>query len=200
VGQTKPTALSLTEVSRRFTSPLGPWKSSAKWARGPGVYLCIVEATSWYCPDTGETVQTTRRRLFLTYDDQGHRVIRLAEPTLSSDMSFLFGAFVGISLTAALLFVSGYFVIRGKNTPAVLTGYGLAVIGFVFPVYYGTAKILLGRKCTRKSQKSPGVMPPLPYRLGWVMAAQGAGLVTGATVVIVVAVFLITSGTTSYLY
>jgi hypothetical protein len=32
------------------------------------------------------------------------------------------------------------------------------------------------------------------------MAAQGAGLVTGATVVIVVAVFLITSGTTSYLY
>jgi hypothetical protein len=77
----------------------------------------------------------------------------------------------------------------------------LAAIGFVLPVYYGIAKILMGRKCTsRKPAESPGVMPPLPYRLGWVMAAEGAGLLSGASVVIAVAVFLIASGTASYLY
>ena len=165
------------------------------------MYVCILESSDWYCPDTGEIVQTPRRRLFLAYSDKGHRVIRLREPTLSSDMSFLFGAFVGIALSAALLFVAGYFVIRGKGPVAFWAGYALVIVGFVFPAYYGVAKILLGRKCTkRKSEEPPGVMPPLPYRLGWVMAAEGAGLVTGAVVVIAVAVFLISSGTASYLY
>jgi len=165
------------------------------------VYVYKLGANDWYCPDTGETVQSTRRRLFLTYSETGYRVIRLAEPTLSSDMSFLFGAFVGIALTAALLFVAGYLVIRGKSAVAFWTGYVSLAIGFAFPVYYGISKILLGRKCTRKKPDgSTGSMPPLPYRLGWVMAAQGAGLVTGAFVVIAVAVFLISSGTASYLY
>jgi hypothetical protein len=165
------------------------------------VYGCILEAYDWYCPDTGETVETTRRRWFLTYDEAGHRVIRLAEPTLSSDMSFLFGAFVGICITAALLFVAGYLIIRGKSTFAVVAGYAFLAIGFALPLYYGVSKILLGRKCTkRKSTEPAGVMPPLPYRLGWVMAAEGAGLVTGAATIIAVAVFLIWSGTASYLY
>jgi hypothetical protein len=128
-------------------------------------------------------------------------VIRLAEPTLSSDMSFLYGAFVGIAATAALLFVAGYLVIRGKSSFGISAGYAVLAIGFALPVYYGIAKILLGRKCTRKKSEAPaGVMPPLPYRLGWVMAAEGAGIVTGAAVVIAVAVFLISSGTASYLY
>jgi hypothetical protein len=165
------------------------------------VYVCILESSDWYCPDTGEIVQTTRRRLFFRYDDQGHRLIRLTEPTLSSDMSFLFGAFVGIALTAGLLFVAGYFLIRGRNLFTISAGWLFLVIGFAFPGYYGIAKILLGRKCTkRKSGEPSSSMPPLPYRLGWVMAAEGAGLVTGAVVVIAVAVFLISSGTASYLY
>jgi hypothetical protein len=116
-------------------------------------------------------------------------------------MSFLFGAFVGIAMTAALMFVAGYLVIRGKGTVAVFAGYAFLAIGFVLPLYYGISKILLGRKCAKKKKdEPPGVMPPLPYRLGWVMAAEGAGLVTGASVVIAVAVFLISSGTASYLY
>jgi hypothetical protein len=165
------------------------------------VYVCILETNDWYCPDTGETVQTTRKRLWFAYSETGRRLIRLTEPTLSSDMSVLFGAFVGIAATAALLFVAGYLVIRGKGTIAVATGYAFVVMGFALPVYYGIVKILLGRKCTRKkSQEPPGVMPPLPYRLGWVMAAEGAGIVTGASVVIAVTVFLISSGTASYLY
>jgi len=164
------------------------------------VYVCKL-ADNWYCPDTGETVQTTRRRLFLPYSETGHRVIRLAEPTLSSDMSFLFGAFVGISITAALLYVAGYLVIRGKSPAIIGAGFLFLAIGFVVPLYYGVSQILLGRKCTRrKSQEPPGPMPPLPYRLGWVLAAKGAGLLTGALVVIAVAVFLMASGTASYLY
>jgi hypothetical protein len=160
-----------------------------------------LEASDWYCPETGETVETARRRLFFTYSETGHRVIRLAEPTLSSDMSFLFGAFVGICIAAAPLFAAGYLVIRGKSSLAHFAGYAFLAIGFVLPLYYGMAKILLGRKCTKKkSQEPPGVMPPLPYRLGWVMAAQGAGLVTGAATIITLALFLIASGTASYLY
>jgi hypothetical protein len=165
------------------------------------VYVCILEANEWYCPDTGETVQTTRKRLFVTYSEAGRRAIRLVEPTLSSDMSFLFGAFVGICITAALLFVAGYLVIRGKSSFTLIAGYAFLAVGFVLPLYYGIARILLGRKCTRrKSEEPPGPMPPLPYRLGWVMAAQGAGLVTGAATVITLALFLIWSGTASYLY
>ena len=161
----------------------------------------MLDANDWYCPDTGEIVQAPRRRLFFAYSEKGLRVIRLTEPTLSSDMSFLFGAFVGIALTAAIMFVAGYFVIRGKSALAVSAGYVFLAVGFVFPVYYGVSKILLGRKCTRKkTDEPPGVMPPLPYRLGWVMAAEGSGLVTGAFVVIAVAVFLISSGTASSLY
>jgi hypothetical protein len=170
---------------------------------GVGCMFVRLEANDWYCPETGETLQTTRRRLFFTYSETGHRVIRLAEPTLSSDMSFLFGAFVGICITAAPLFAAGYFVIRGNSSLAHFAGYAFLAIGFVLPLYYGTAKILLGRKCTKlenKSEEPASVMPPLPYRLGWVMAAQGAGLVTGAATIITLTLFLISSGTASYLY
>jgi len=164
------------------------------------VYVNSLETQDWYCPDTDETVQTTHRRLLLVYDDQGHRVIRLAEPTLSSDMSFLFGAFVGIAATAALLFVAGYLVLRGKGLLALAVGAVFTGVGFLLPPYYGLSKILLGRKCTKKKPQESSALPPLPYRLGWVIAAEGAGLLTGAAVVIAVALFLISSGTVSYLY
>ena len=167
------------------------------------VYVCSLETKIWYCPDTGETLEVAHRRPFLpySYSADGHRLIRLGEPTLSSDMAFLFGAFVGIFATAALLYAAGYLLIHGKNLFLFAVGSLLFVIGLLGPLYYGLAEILLGRKCTKRNQERvPGALPPLPYRLGWVMAAEGTGILTGALVVIAVVVFLLSSGTASYLY
>jgi hypothetical protein len=167
------------------------------------VYRCRLEPNSWYCPDTGEILAVAYRRPFLPYSfsADGRRLIRLVEPTLSSDMAFLFGAFVGIFATAALLYAAGFLLIRGKNMFLFAVGAWLFAIGLVGPVYYGLSKILLGRKCTRrKPELTSGALPPLPYRLGWVMAADGAGILSGAVVVIAVMAFLIASRTASYLY
>ena len=160
-----------------------------------------LEIEDWYCPDTGETLHSVHRRLFLRVSDQGRRVIRLAEPTLSSDMAFLFGAFAGIFATAALLYAAGFLLIREKNLPAFALGSFVLAIGICGPVYYGLSQILLGRKCTRRESKPlPGALPPLPYRLGWVMAAEGTGVLSGAFVMLLILVFLIASGTEGYLY
>jgi hypothetical protein len=40
----------------------------------------------------------------------------------------------------------------------------------------------------------------LSYRIGWVTAAKGTGIVVGASMVVAVALFLMLSQTASYIY
>ena len=156
---------------------------------------------SWYCPNTDEILEKPRIQYLFRRSGKGHRVVRLEEPTLSSDISFLWGTYLGIMITAALLFGSGYLVIHGASRPLIAAGYVLLVIGFTFPVYWGLSTIALGRKCTKKKTDAPPeATPPLIFRIGWVTAAKGAGILTGALTVLAVAIFLIGSGTASYLY
>ena len=159
------------------------------------------KGSDWYCPDTDQIVYNPVRRFLFRRSGEGHRVVRFQDPPLSSDMAFLWGTYLGMMITAALLYASGYFVIHGPNRLLAGAGYGLLAIGFSFPLYWGVSMILLGRKCTkRKSDAPPSTTPPLSYRIGWVTAAKGAGIVTGTCTVLAVALFLMISGTASYIY
>jgi len=128
-------------------------------------------------------------------------VLRYEPPGLSSDIAFLWGAYLGIMAAAALLYASGYLVIHGHNGLLVGIGYAFLAIGLCLPLYWGISTVLLGRKCTTgKGGAAAEPTPPLPYRIGWVTAARGTGIVVGASMVVAVALFLMVSGTASYIY
>ncbi|PWT97919.1 MAG: hypothetical protein C5B51_30410 [Terriglobia bacterium] len=156
--------------------------------------------STWYCPETGEVLEHAQRRFLARRSAAGYRVVPLQEPGLSSDIAFLWGAYLGIMVAAALLYVSGYLIIRGANGLLAALGYVLLAIGFSLPLYWGISTILLGRKCTKREKPAGGSVPPLPYRIGWVMAAKGTGIVCGTAVVLAAALFLMVSGTASYIY
>ncbi len=155
----------------------------------------------WYCPATGRIVPLTRRKFFSHRSEEGLRVIPLQEPGLSSDIAFLWGAYLGLMVVAAPVYAAGFLIIRGHNPVLATLGYALLVLGLTVPMYWGVSMIVLGKTCTRRTDAATTEpVPPLSYRIGWVMAAKGAGIVVGAAMVIAVALFLMISGTASYIY
>src|SRR5579864_922831 len=119
------------------------------------------KGSDWYCPETDQIVHNPVRRYFFRRSVEGHPVVRFQDPNLSSDMAFLWGTYLGLMITAALLYGSGYLVIHGKYRLLAGAGYALLAIGFSVPLDWGVSMILLGRKCTkRKGDEPPATTPP----------------------------------------
>src|ERR1700682_3344522 len=66
--------------------------------------------SDWYCPDTDQIVHNPVKRYLVRRCGEGHRVVRFQDPSLSSDMAFLWGTYLGMMITAALLYVSCFLV------------------------------------------------------------------------------------------
>jgi hypothetical protein len=146
----------------------------------------------WYCPFTREIVPHPRRGLFCHRCGQGHRIVRLERPIVSSDIAALGGIAIAMSFSAVLLWLAGYLVLYGAAWWKVAAGCALAVVGFGFPFYEAIASIHLGWACKK--------IEGYPYMVGWVSMAKGAGILTGSFLVLMCVIYLISSDTARFLY
>jgi hypothetical protein len=146
----------------------------------------------WYCPYTKSIVAHPRRGLLCHRCEQGHRIIRLEQPFVSSDIAAIGAIAAAMMFSAVLLWLGGYLIVVGQVWWKVAAGYALGLIAIGFPFYEAIASIRLGRVCKD--------LDGLPSVIAWVSMAKGAGLITGAGLVLICVLYLIASGTVHFVY